>query len=95
MEVTIDVSRKFNVNIEQFKQYLLNNGWERDVEYYDSLSRFKSIKRPAYQIMFPSDENVRRDEKTLIVRAVKMLATYLSDDIESTLERIYLTKMSQ
>ena len=37
MEFVMNVPRLFDVKINQFEKFLLNNGWKRDQEYFDSL----------------------------------------------------------
>lgn len=89
MEFVMYVPRVFNIKIKQFEKYLLNNGWKRDVEYYDELFRFTPIKEYDIQIVIPAHEDVDLlDKKIMMKDAITTLAAYMNETLESTVESI-------
>jgi len=89
MEFVVTVQRVFNIEIEQFKKYLLKIGWKRDIEYFDSKIRFTPMKHYDIQIILPASEDTKFIDKGHMMRiAVETLAQYIDDDIESVIESI-------
>jgi len=89
MEFVMNVPRLFDVKINQFEKFLLNNGWKRDQEYFDSLSRFTPIKKDDIQIVLPANEDVDLLDKQIIIRrAVETLTILMSENLESMVETI-------
>lgn len=89
MEFVMNVPRLFDVKIKQFEKFLLNNGWKRDQEYFDSLLRFTPIEEDDIQIVLPAHEDVDLLDKKIIMRkAVETLTVLMNENLESMVETI-------
>ena len=89
MEFILAVEKVFNIEIEQFKKYLMKCGWKRDTEYFDSKIRFTPMKHYNIQIVLPASEDTKFIDKGYMMRiAVETLSQYLDDDMESVIESI-------
>ena len=89
MEFTVYGPRIFNIDIKQFEKYLMECGWKRDTEYFDSKSRFSPMKHYNIQIVLPASENTKIIDTDHMMRmAVETLSQYIDEDIESVIESI-------
>ena len=88
MEFTMKVPRMFNIDIEQFETYLFANGWKRDLEYNNNMSRFTLIKDYNIHIVLPGEDSESVYKEIYLMSAVETLAQYMNDDIESVIESI-------
>lgn len=87
MEIIIDIPTKFNINFEQFKQFLRSNEWNRIDRNLVHIEAYEYKRNVKMQIILPTTETLL-DSSYITAAAIKTVALIHDETIQSIIKLI-------